>query len=128
MCTDADYDKFWPVDSRSEYRLYKAKSEPNQGMLCIDWETAGIDFYGLEASGTYAELEVIVMPCNMRGTYLGGQSDNISKECIPDLEQQIKYLGPMNMQVYYNTQRFDQNEYGEAEINKTSTFKTVQVD
>ena len=46
------------------------------------------------------------MPCNMRNTEVGGLDDNISKECVADLAAQIEYMGPMNMQMYYNTERF----------------------
>ena len=71
-------------------------------MMCLDWERAGIDLYGPESGGTYAELDFMIVPCNMRLTNFGAEDDRISPECKPDLADQIKYLGPMNMLIYYN--------------------------
>ena len=106
LCKDEDYEKFFPVEERSAEKLNTMRTTPGRGMLCIDWETAGVEFYGTESSGTYSELDVVVMPCNMRNTALGGLDDNISNECVADLAAQIEYMGPMNMQTYYNTERF----------------------
>jgi len=98
-------------------------------MYCLDWETEGVQFYGTESSGTFSELDIIIMPCNIMGTILGGTEDKIPKECIPDLAKQLEYLGPMNMQVYYNTESFVQDEYSqESRIMRSSTLQTVQVD
>ena len=85
VCTDEDYEKFYPVDVRSAGRLSLLRNEAERGMLCIDWETAEIDFFGVESSGTYSELDVVVMPCNVMGTPLGGLEDKIPEECVADL-------------------------------------------
>ena len=87
ICTEEDYKKFWPVDSRSQHRMDLIRTDPNRNLLCIDWETAGIDFYGLEESGTFSELDVAIVPCNLKNTMIGGETDSISEECIPDLQK-----------------------------------------
>jgi len=94
----------------------------------MDWANQKIDLFGSEASGVYAEIDIMVMPCNMPLKFLGAEDDRIGEECVADLEKQIEYLGPMNMLVYFNQETFKQEEYGEARISRTSTIRNIQVD
>jgi len=106
MCTAEDYNKFFPVNDRSKDQLETIKTKPGNEMFCIDWETADLSFYGVEASGDYSELDIVILPCNVRLTPMGGFEDRIDPQCKGNLEEQIKYIGPMNMLVYYNSERF----------------------
>ena len=87
-------------------------------MLCLDWENSGVDFQGSEGSSIWSYLDVVVMPCNVKLTNLGADDDRISPECSGDLQEQIKYLGPMNVLVYFNQESFKQDEYGDMRIGR----------
>lgn len=71
-------------------------------MMCIDWEQEDIDLFGPESGGNYSELDVMIVPCNMRLTNFGGLDDRIASDCVENLDEQRKYLGPMNMLIYFN--------------------------
>ena len=47
---------------------------------------------------------------------------------MADLNEQIKYLGSLNLVVYYNSHHFFANEFGGSRIEKLSTIKSLQVD
>ena len=55
-------------------------------MLCLDWQEAQIELFGPESGGTYAEIDVMVVPCNLRLIHLGADDDRITDECIADLD------------------------------------------
>ena len=128
ICTNEDFDKFFPVADRSAAQLETVKKVPGNEMFCIDWDTADMGFYGLEASGDFSELDIVILPCNVRLSTLGGVEDRIDPECVGSLEEQISYIGPMNMLVYYNTERFIQDEFGDLRTEKSSTFANIQAD
>lgn len=54
--------------------------------------------------------------------------DTVSPECIPDLEEQLAYLGPLDIVIFMNSERFDQQVYGEKSIVKESVILHKQVD
>ena len=105
-CTAEDYAKFYPPDQRSKGTIERIRAAPNRDMLCLDWAEAGIDLFGTESSGTYSEIDIGVLPCNVRLTTLGATDDRISDTCVADLTKQIEYLGPMNILIYYNHEVF----------------------
>lgn len=76
-CAAEDYAKFYPPDNRSSGVIERIRAAPNRDMLCLNWEEAGIDLYGTESSGTYAELDIGVIPCNVRMIPLGDTDDRI---------------------------------------------------
>ena len=102
-CSEEDYAKFFPVDKKSAGRLEAIKSSPSRGLFCIDWQKAP-EIFGPERAGDFGvlDVEIMVVPCNMPLKHVGGFSDRIDQDCIPDLNQQIEYLGPMNWIVYSN--------------------------
>ena len=101
-CTDADLDKFYPVDSKSTERLNLFKTMADRQLYCIDWDNADIDLYGSEASNNVGLLEIVVVPCNQKLISLGGFSDRIDPECTLDLEGQKNYFRAPNWIMYYN--------------------------
>ena len=56
-------------------------------MLCLDWEKAGIDLYGTESSGIYSELDVMIMPCNVKLSPFGAKDERIDPGCVRDLDE-----------------------------------------
>ena len=51
VCTDDDYAEFYPITSGEEQLLSEIRSEPNRGLLCLDWDEAEPFFiYGDESS------------------------------------------------------------------------------
>ena len=99
-CTEEDYASFMPPNKGSRGPIEKIKNNPKRGMWCFDW--TDLAFYGNERNLNNARLEIIVLPCNHRLTQLGAKDDRMDPTCIADLEQQINYLGPLNMILYYN--------------------------
>ena len=70
-------------------------------MVCIDWtDVEPYEIMGYEFDDDYIRLEVVLVPCNYLHTMLGYQEDSISSECIGDLDEQIKYMGPSQFIVY----------------------------
>lgn len=86
LCTDEDYDKFYPPDERSVDFISLIRNKPDRDMLCLDLE-AGVELYGAESSNTYAELDLVVMPCNVRLVPLGATDDRIGPECEANLSE-----------------------------------------
>ena len=74
-CRDEDYEKFYPVDIKSTKKLDAIRNSPNRGMMCLDWENEGLDLYGSEASGTFSEIDIMIIPYNARITPLGAKDD-----------------------------------------------------
>ena len=42
----------------------------------------------------YTKLDILLTPCNYLHTHSNYTGDSVSPECVPDLEEQIKYIGP----------------------------------
>ena len=62
------------------------KTNTKRGLFCLDWSAAtDVSMFGTRDSGDYGSLSIIVMPCNMRLTYLGASNDRIDSECVADL-------------------------------------------
>ena len=76
----------------------------------------------------HSQLEIVVLPCNHRLTHIGGTDDRIPDDCEENLDEQIKYLGPLNMLVYFNQARFMQNEFNELSIYRHSVIENIQAD
>ena len=49
-----------------------------------------------------------MLPCNYIHTFQGYEDDSIAPGCIADLKAQQDYLGPLNVWIYYNHEKFDQ--------------------
>ena len=76
------------------------------GFLCIDWnDEKPISLYGREQDEDYQRLEAIITPCNYLHKSL--VNDTIHPECEYDPEKQFDYLGPIQMVVLHNTERFN---------------------
>ena len=48
------------------------------------------------------------------------QGDSVSPECVGELEEQIKYMGPSHALVYMNQERFNPIGYGDETIERYS--------
>ena len=91
-------------------------------------EEADISIFGNERDRNNMRLEIHVLPCNHRLTHIGGSDDRIPQNCIGDLDEQIKYLGSLNMLTYFNQESFLQNEYDELSIYRHSVIENIQAD
>ena len=100
QCTDDDYANFMPPNKAAINGLESRRNDPKRGLWCFDWSE--IEFFGTERTKSNARLEILFLPCNHRLTHLGGKEDRIDPECVEDLAEQIAYLGPLNMILYYN--------------------------
>ena len=56
-------------------------------MLCLDLDKDGFDFYGPESGGIFSELDIMIMPCNIKLTAFGAESDRIEPECQANLQK-----------------------------------------
>ena len=75
-CTDEDYAEFYPVDEKSEDKLNLLRTVPGRSLLCLDWSKS-LDLYGTEASGNFAFIDIMILPCNHKLTHLGALDDRI---------------------------------------------------
>ena len=119
-CTENDYAEFFPIENRSSALLQQIKTDEKRGFFCLDWEAAidenGVSLFGSDGSGDFGSISIIVMPCNMRLSFLGAINDRIDPECVANLDEQISYLGPMKMSIYHNSQYFQRGEYSENHV------------
>ena len=72
-------------------------------MYCVDWkDDEPYELFGTIEEDDYQRFDVILAPCNYLHTQLDYQGDSVSSECIGELDEQIKYLGPSHAIVYLN--------------------------
>ena len=72
--------------SESQKELESIKSNPERGLLCIDWkDDEPFEITGTVIDTNYKRLEVLLLPCNYLHTQLGDKGDSVNPECIPDL-------------------------------------------
>ena len=81
-CTEADFEKFYPVDVNSETKLAALKRDKQ--LLCMEAEDLPIELYGTEAGGDYGVISINLMPCNARSSPFG-LIDDVPEDCIGDL-------------------------------------------
>ena len=55
----------------------------------------------------HIRFEAVLVPCNYLHTMLDYQGDSIHPECVGDLEEQIKYVGPSHAIIYVNQERIN---------------------
>ena len=126
-CTDDDYNSFYPVDKSSRVLLNSIKDDPDRGFFCINFAENEPDMiFGEFQDDNYYRLEVLLTPCNYLHTSNGYTADSISPECIPDLDKQTEYLGSSNWHFYMNTERINQDKYGDEAISRFSMIRTQQ--
>ena len=51
-----------------------------------------IDMWGTESSLNFGTIDVMVIPCNVMETELGGKKDKIPENCNRDKTELAKYL------------------------------------
>ena len=106
LCRDEDFEKFYPIEERSSFRLNRMRTTEDNQLFCIDWESAAIDLYGTEATGNYAYIDIIILPCNVKLSEITpGSDDRIHPECIWDLEKQQEYMQPPALITLHNQER-----------------------
>ena len=66
VCTDEDFDKFYPIRADEAPRLKRIRDDPDRGFLCFDWENDDpLSLFGqYEHSQDYQEVEATLAPCN----------------------------------------------------------------
>ena len=86
-CTEKDYERFYPVETRSKSLLESYKEEPNRGLYCIDDDSIDLILFGSYTVKTFGALSFNALPCNHRLTHLGGKDDRIDPNCVADLQK-----------------------------------------
>ena len=61
----------------------------------------------------YSALEFFLFPCNYIHQYMGYTGDSIHPECIGDLQEQINYIGSLDLLIYFNDEQLENNQYGD---------------
>ena len=80
------------------------------------------------SSNLYQSLDFILTPCNYIHNEMSVYGDTVSPECVADLDAQLSYMGPLDIVIFMNSERFDQQVYGEDSIVKESVILHKQVD
>ena len=82
-----------------------------------------------EDDNNYQRWEYILVPCNYLHKELGEDiGDTIDPQCIKNQTAQEDYLGNMRAIVYFTEEVFNQNQYGDASVQKRSKFIARQMD
>lgn len=50
-----------------------------QAFMCLDWSK--IDLYGEDPADNTKTIDIMLLPCNMKLTLLGGTEDRIPEDC-----------------------------------------------
>ena len=58
---------------------------------------------------------------------MGDIGDTVSEECIPDLKQQLEYLGNLKLVWMATEQFFNQRKFGDETISTFTRFHTRQL-
>ena len=103
-CTESDYEEFYPVDPGSKNRIEHLKSQ--NALVCLDTSEMDVKFRGTEMSGMFNAIDVMVVPCAVKLTLIGGKEDRIPKECEMDRDKSINWFQNFNFVTYYNQGRF----------------------
>ena len=83
--------------------------------MCIDWTN------DITIRPNYVtNLELLYMPCNYVHNMLGYTKDSVTPECIPDLEAQKTYLGPLKVPLYFNEEILITDSFGDESIRRFS--------
>ena len=100
-------------------------ADPDRGFYCIDWAKEDISLMGTFKYNSYDSIDIIMLPCHV--THNRNPDDFVSDECIPNFEEQKKYLGPINIVFLMNESYFDQTKFGEDSIVNRSVIVNKQV-
>mgnify|MGYP000520963955 FL=1 len=68
------------------------------------------------SSNDYQSLDFILTPCNYIHNEMSAYGDTVAPECIADLDAQLEYMGPLDIVIFMNSERFDQQVYGKDSI------------
>lgn len=127
-CTAEDFEMFHEVSLKDSAEFKTIVESENRGLMCLDkWED---DFFigGEYSSSLYSSLDLIMAPCNYIHHEISDWGDTVAPECIPDQQQQLEYMGPLDVVIYMNSERFEQNNYDEESIVKEAVILHKQVD
>ena len=128
-CTDSYYENFYEVEEEAAGELHLMKTEPTRELLCIDFDAVDIDLRGTFSSGNYAILDIIAMPCSIDLKEAFKFADSkIGSDCQHDLDEIKRYLGPVQMTIYFNQERLDLNQYDDSRVKRYSSFQKTIVD
>ena len=86
-CSEEDYANFYTPNDLMLKRLESIKK--NGGMMCIDWKRDSVVFSGNENSARYHAMDIMMVPCGMRETIIGGTEDRVPEDCNYDREALI---------------------------------------
>ena len=59
-------------------------------------------FSGTEADANFRVVDIMMVPCGMRETTIGGDEDRVPQDCNYDREALTGYLSSIKMNMYYN--------------------------
>ena len=106
-CTPEDYGQFYPLSKAAIDEYTSLTEDENRGLFCLDnWED---DLYigGDITSDDYQSLDFILAPCNYIHNEMSNYGDIVSPECVADLKAQLTYMGPLDVVIFMNSERFD---------------------
>lgn len=61
--------------------------------MCLDW--TNLELAGEDPAVKRKNLDVMLLPCNMKESLLSSSTDKIPDDCNYDQGELLKYLGPI---------------------------------
>ena len=111
-CDDELYEGFYDAAATSRVNIEKFKE--GKALTCVDLQGSEIDIYGTWVlSADYAALDMMAVPC---GTQFEEFPHEIRDDCIWNKTEVLEYMGLFQSQFYYNSERFQSDEFGENRI------------
>ena len=126
-CTTEDLAQFYPLARSAKDEFKSLTEDAHRGLFCLDSWPEDMYIGGDFSSADYQSLDFILTPCNYIHNEMSNYGDKPTPECIPDLRKQLDYMGPLDVVIYMNSERFDQQNFGESSIVKESVILHKQV-
>lgn len=54
-------------------------------------------------------MDIVFVPCNYHHQLDGGYDDEVHPDCVWDQQEQLDYLGPLDLTIYITEDSFIQN-------------------
>ena len=121
VCTAEELDMFGEPAGDSVLPLEKYKGSGKQFLFCLDWdniEIGDIAVWGVSNDDNYQRWEFVLLPCNYVHKEFGDGNDTVHEQCNSNHDDQMAYLGNMNVVMYVSDANFIRDSYQDNSIKR----------
>ena len=85
-CSSAELAAFSPIAPEDQIKFEQVITDKDRGFYCIDWENEDLKLQGSWTQSDYQTIDFIFVPCNFIDPSNDFYEENISPNCIRNLE------------------------------------------